>query len=110
MAGLTRESILAAKDLSLVEVETPEWVGSVWVRGLTAHERTELEKSRSDVGDQRLALVVLCSCDQEGKRLFTLEDVEALGEKNWEPVQRIFEKALELNGMGRQAVEKLKKG
>lgn len=110
MAGLTREAILAAEDLKLVEVKVPEWNGSVWIRGLTAHERTELETSRSEVDDRRLALMVLCSCDQEGKRLFSLADVEALGGKNWEPVQRIFEKALELNGMGKQAVEKLKKG
>ncbi len=111
MKELTREAILAAEDLSQVEVEVPEWGGSVWVRGLTAHERTKLERSGNEPEDEdrRLKLVTLCTCDREGKRLFNLEDIEALGEKNWEPVQRIFEKALELNGMGRQAVTKLKK-
>ncbi len=108
MAGLTREAILAAEDLGLTEVPVKEWGGSVWVRPLTALERTELEQRHEE--DMRVKLVVLCSCDEKGKRIFSSADVELLGSKSWTAVQRVFEAALDLNGMGKRAAANLKKG
>jgi hypothetical protein len=47
--------------------------------------------------------------DDQGKRIFTDEDIEALGNKNAAPLDRICDVARRLSGMGRAEKEKLAK-
>lgn len=94
---LSREEILAAKDIKTVEVEVPEWGGAVTVKPLTAAERDEFEASVADEegnverANFRAKLVARCLVDAEGQRLFTDGDIAALGGKNALPLNRVFD-------------------
>ena len=107
-----REQLLGADDLPVEAVEVPEWGVTVWVRSLMAHERDALEmeiaasKDRS-VENLRGRLCALCIVDEEGNRVFSLEDAEALGRKSARALDRVFEVALRLNGMSARDVDDL---
>lgn len=121
---LTRAEILAADDIPRELVEVPEWGGSVYVRGLTAMERSEfenlmlgLENRRIKVGKSddmtiqmdmrvlRVRLSALCMVDEKGNRLFGDDEVEALGRKSADALNRIFVVAQRLSGMTSDDVE-----
>lgn len=106
---LGRDAILAAPDLTTHRVEVPEWGGAVYVRGLTAAERDAFEASIVQVGADgskqvatgniRARLVVLGCCDEAGERLFTDEDVAALGAKSAGALERLFDTIRHLSAM-----------
>jgi len=105
--ALTRQEILSADDITLKEVEVPEWGGSVFIRPMTGSERDRYESDilgedgKSDVRNKSLRekLAVLSVCDESGATLFTEEDIQALSEKNSAPLDRIFDAAQKLNGI-----------
>lgn len=113
---LSREAILAASDLTTIEVEVPEWNGIVLVRALTGRERDEFEASilerrgkrmEPNVANIRAKLVVKCCVGEDGQRLFTDQDANALGEHSAAAVNRIYEAASKLSGLTDEDVEDL---
>jgi hypothetical protein len=122
---LTRDAILEAKDRETVEVDCPEWGGSVLVRGMTGRERDAFEISLQEestltvqrggrpprqsrnLSNIRAKIVSKCCVDDDGQRLFTDADVNALGEKSGAPVDRIFAVASRLSGLGEQDMEQM---
>lgn len=120
MALLTKEAILAADDRKTEEVPVPEWGGSVMIRTLSGRERDEFESSTIKVrggkreenfANFRARLVSLCMVDETGQRLFkTRAEIDMLGNKSVAALQRVFNKAQELNGMSEQDVEELTEG
>jgi hypothetical protein len=119
MALLNKDLILAADDLQTVDVDVPEWGGSVRLRTLTGGERDKFE---SDMIDQRgksnkmnlvnlrARLVALCAIDEGGKRMFGDNEVTKLGAKSAAVLDRLFQAAQELNGMTQKDVEELTEG
>jgi hypothetical protein len=115
MALLNKHDIMTVDDLKTEEVPVPEWGGSVLVRTLTARERDEFEGSTVDkktgkpnLENFRAKLVSLCMVDENGKRLFeSRADVAMLGNKSVAALQRVFNKAQELNGFSEEDVEEL---
>lgn len=118
---LTKEQIIAANDRPTEEVEVPEWGGSVLVRGISASQRTKYEqalfkgfdadgKPIIDMNgvDQRLSLCALCIVDDSGAPLFSKEEVAVLGDKSGVALQRIFEVAQRLSGLGAGVAEATK--
>ena len=117
--GSLRDRILAASDLQSEQVDTPEWepfgVPHVWVRGLTAAERDKYEqgmverapdggvRTRSKIKNLRASFVAMVLVNEQGEREFTDEDVDALGEKNANVIDRLWDKGRELSGMVREA-------
>lgn len=103
---LDKLAILAATDFQKELVEVPEWGGSVYVRSLMGTERDTFENviAREGVDEAadnfRARLSALCMCDEVGKRLFDDADAEALGKKSAKALSRVFDVAMELNGMG----------
>lgn len=118
MALLSKQDILAANDLKTEEVHVPEWGGSVLVRTLSGRERDEFEQSTVDhkngkpnLENFRAKLVAMCVVDENGQRLFqTKAEVAMLGNKSVAALQRIFNKAQELNGFSEKDVEELTEG
>src|SRR5258707_6606445 len=121
---LSRDAVLEGKGRDVVEVECPEWGWSVLVRGMTGKERDQFEVSLGgspgamqvqrgraggeparDLVNLRAKVVVRCVVDEDGNRLFTDADVVALGEKSGAPVDRIFNVAARLSGMGGEDAE-----
>lgn len=114
---LTREKILGAPDLVTERVPIHEWNGAVNVRSLTAAARDAFEAScftgqggerRTNLLNLRARLVALSVVDDEGHRLFSEQDVAALGEKNAAAVERLFVVAQRLSGLGQGDLEALK--
>ena len=99
---LTRDQILKIDDIKTEEVNIPEWGDSVKVRGLTGTERDAWEESileqkgkntKVKLKNARAKLVSLSVVDEEGNRIFSDGDVEALGKKSAAALDRIYEVA-----------------
>lgn len=115
---LNREAILAAEDLPRELVEVPEWGGAVYVRALTGAERDQFEASiveqrgrdvRMNMRNIRAKLVALTVVDEDGQRIFTDDDVAALGGKSAAALDRLFAVAQRLSGLSKEDVEELAK-
>jgi len=87
---LTKEQILATSP-KLKEVEVPEWGGSVFIRPVTLEEQGKLadlgakhEKSSAALRIKHCTLSLLqwTVCDEDGKALFTGEDLAGLMNKS----------------------------
>jgi len=116
MALLSRDAILAADDREYEVVPCPEWGGEVRLRSLTGAERDAYEQSlvqtrgksrEMNLRNARAKLVALCAVDENGKRLFTDADVNALGKKNAKPLDRLFDVARRLSGLSEDDVDRL---
>ena len=110
---LTKAEILATPDLPSEEVSVPEWGGSVYVKAMTGTERDCFEQSMIDAKkadaklNVRAQLAVRVVCDQQNVRLFTDEDAEALGNKSGKALDRVFDVAQRLCGIGNAEVKAL---
>jgi hypothetical protein len=109
---LTRDQILAADDLPMEEVEVPEWGGSVFVRGMQGNERDRFEMgmylTKDDLEEKavvRARVVAWCALDDKRRQLFTTADVEWLGRKSGRALDRIFDVAKRLSGIGEKATK-----
>src|SRR5258708_5682280 len=89
MALLSRDQILNADDRKTVEVEVPEWGGSVLLRSMTGRERDAFEaslqetrgnKTKQNVVNFRARLVALCIVNQQGELVFNSADIKMLGD------------------------------
>jgi hypothetical protein len=110
--SLNRDSILTAPvKLKRVEVQVPEWGGSVYVRELLADERDilELEWERTKRKNFRARMVLACACDENGVDLFKMEDLLAVSKKESTAVGRICEEAFRLNRFTKEEVDQLEK-
>jgi len=112
--ALSRDQILSAGDVTIEEVQVPEWGGSVFVRSLNGRARDRFESSRFKLkGDKvemihdntRAVLLSLSLCDEAGTLLFSEADVAALGEKNAAAMDRCFDVAQRLSGLRNKDVE-----
>ncbi len=116
---LTKDEIFKQDDLKVEEVYTPEWQNSfVYIKALPGVLRDELEESmfigegldrKQTMKNLRAKLVCLSLVDgPEGKkRLCSLADAPAMGEKNSKALDRIFDAAQKLNGMRSQDLEEM---
>jgi len=111
---LSKDDILKAADTQTEEVDVPEWGGTVLVRGLTGTERDEYEASlmvrRGDqmvmnTANGRAKLIAKCVVDDDGRRLFTDQDANALGEKSGKALDRLFDVASRLSGLREEDVK-----
>lgn len=112
MGMLTREQMSGVNDRPIVEVEVPEWGGSVGMRSVTVSQRGEIESDLRafsakapgalDVRRIHMKLVALSVCDAEGAPLF--DSVERVNEHNPDVIARLFNAALEANGFHAAAV------
>lgn len=108
---LSKDDILKADDLPVEDVDVPEWGGVVRVRGLTGKERDRFEfkmaAARKDPASAQVRAEVVgrCIVDENGDRLFTDRELDRLGDKSGEALDRVFEKVRELSGMSDDAIE-----
>lgn len=113
---LGREAILGASDIVSEDVAVPEWGGTVRVKGLTAAQRDAFEQSSLtgkgknqslNFANLRSRLLVLTVVDESGEQLFIHGDVVELGKKSAAAVDRVFEVASRLSGIGDDDIEEL---
>ena len=107
---LNRESILKAEDLKTVDVDVPEWGGSVRIATMTGRGRQEYFQAIAAKGDESrkdlyATRIVSCAVDDAGAPLFKISDIPELTKKSSVPLNRLFEAAAELNGLTQKAVD-----
>jgi hypothetical protein len=110
---LGKEEIINKDDLLTEEVPVEEWGGSILLRTMTATERDAYEASvfkgqgKSDFNNLRSKLLSKCIVDEKGKRLFKDSEIDALGAKSANVIDRLYDKALDMNGMKAKNAEEL---
>lgn len=128
MGLLSKDAILAANDARFEDVPVPEWGGSVRIKSMTAQERDAweissmpdmsgmdprdkdlLNKMKDRLDNVRARLVAFTAVDEAGSLMFSEEDVVALGKKSAAAIQRCYDVAQRLNGLGEKQVEALAK-
>jgi hypothetical protein len=114
MSLLSRDAILAVRDLVTERVEVPEWGGAVLVQAMTGEERDAFEASlyrlRSTNGimpNLRARFVAAVVIDEAGARIFTEADIVALGKKSAAALERIFAVGQRLSHLGEADVKAL---
>lgn len=114
MPALTKDQILAADDLGLLEVEVPEWGGSVFIRVMSVGERDSYEndwmvnKSKG-VDNFRSKFLQRVLCDEKGELLFTPAELPTLAKKSASVMGRLWEAAMAHNKLTDADVEELAK-
>ena len=114
---LSRDEILEAPDLPLIEVDVPEWGKgvAVYVRALSGTERDRFEvevlgaTGKDRLANARAKLVSIGLVDEDGNRVFNESDVEALGKKNGKVLDRLFEVIKKESALGNEEIEELVK-
>ena len=115
MALLTRDAILTANDKPTRDVPVPEWGGTVRVRSISAAERDEFEEQtlaarregRVLPRNVRARMMAACIVGEDGQRLFSEDDIEALGDKSVAATDRVYAAVSELNALSEKDVEEL---
>lgn len=104
---LTRDQILGAS-LAWEDISVPEFGGEVRVMELTLGERFQflaIAARESDQAKIQATLVALAAADEDGKKLFTLDDVPMLAKASGAGIARLFTAAQRLAGLTRPPEE-----
>ena len=114
MTALTKDQILAADDLDLLEIEVPEWGGSVFCRVMSvgerdAYEREWIGKKETGVENFRTKFLQKVLCAKDGTLLFTSEEVSGLAKKSARVMAKLWDKAMKHNHLMADDVEELAK-
>lgn len=116
--SLSKDEILSASDIKIEKVAVPEWGGEVYVKGMTGAERDKFEASilelrgntqKLNMVNVRAKLACYTICDESGERLFKEEEIAELAKKSAQALQRIFDVAQKLSGIGAEDVDSLLK-
>lgn len=103
---LKREDVLTSHDVKTKDVEVAEWGGSVRVRQMTLAERGEFARRGADgVATTGAWLLATLCVDENGKRMFTDDDVEGLMRRNHRAIDRVVDAILEVNGLDQKKVD-----
>ena len=114
MSVLTKADILGKCDRQPVEVEVPEWGGTVLVAIMSGEARDAFEaemvasRERGEMTKNlRARYVARCVVDADGNRLFDESDIPALGSKSGAALDRVYEAALHANKVTAQDIDEL---
>ena len=113
---LKRDDIKNLNDLKMEELFVDEWNDTVYVRELDGEERNNYEafliemanspKKVHKMDEARARLVSLSVCDENGKRLFTEDDIPWLKRKNAKALMRIYGKAQKLSVISQAEIDR----
>ena len=121
---LNKNEILSADDRQTLDIEIPEWGGTVRITVMSGTSRDAYEASlvkmqddgsgngrtaERDLTNLRSKLVAACMIDEQGKQLFSVAEVEQLGSKNGAVLNRIYEEANNLNATTEDKIEEVAK-
>lgn len=110
---LTREQILGFTNLHKELVDVKEWGDKVYVKTMSGAEReafeSEFEKSKQAKKNVLPTLLVYTVCDENGKLLFTLDDLNAINQLSINSLLKVHAAALSVNQITKEDVEILEK-
>ena len=99
---LSKHAILANRDTRLLEVEVPEWGGTLFARTLSVADAVEFEEKKSSIPEGKIIALYLCYtlADEAGVPLFLTDEVDELCKKDADVMLRLFHLCLNHNKMG----------
>lgn len=114
----SKDDINKANDKVYEIVPVPEWGNkSVRLASLTGTQRDDFEAKsmiqkkdgsrQTNLTNFRARLLALCMVDGSGGRVYSDVDVPLLGQKNASVLERLFDKAREMNGMSDDDVKEM---
>jgi hypothetical protein len=114
--GDLRDAILASDDLAREPVDVPWEMGGekLYIRALRASERDEYVAKTMRTGDftwtsdLTASLLVKVIVNEDGERIFSDTDAEALGRKSASTLSKLFKVAMRLSGMDEEGAEAIK--
>ena len=118
MALLRKEDIEKIQDLDHVDIEVPEWGGTVRIREMTGSERDLYEADIYKIVNGkpeiirenfRAKLVARTLVGESGNRLFTDKEIVLLGKKNARALNHVYEIAQSLNGLSVEEADDIEK-
>lgn len=115
---LSKDQILGGDRKKTVDVPIKEWGGDVRLQELSASDRDMWENesfvlnaegtgAKFNPKHARARLVVRCIVDDKGKRMFTDDEVAAIGSLSASTVQRLFNAARKLNAISNDDLKEL---
>ena len=117
MSLLTAADIASVQDFKYVDVDMPQWGGTVRLRNLTADALDEYNRSLfTPQGDKfvpnavrrRLKLVSQCFCDERGD-VDAKANIEALSKRDGTDIDTLYEAAAALNKLTQASREEIAK-
>ena len=116
---ITGADILEIEDRKLESVIVPEWNDAqVFIRTMGAYERAKYEAKLIENKDApmeekmvqiKVILVVLCCCDEQGNRLFSDDQFDAVANKSADAIDRLYDVINRVNLVTQSEVEEEKK-
>lgn len=114
--ALTKEQFFSEHEKTRPDVHEVDLPGGkkVWVRSISAREKTLYEQACNDkkkggMASMRERLVILCACDENGNPLFQQADMARVGNLPVTTLEPIFDKAYEINGFKSKLIEEIRK-
>lgn len=107
-----REQILSKREQRREAVTIDGWDFPVYVKVMSGTERDQWEwqwdELRKGEGKKhwRASLLVFCLVDEEGKAIFTVADMEAVGQLPSTDLERLHDVAFRLNKLGKREQER----
>ena len=115
MSILSKDAILSKEDVKTKQIHIPEWEGDVIISTMSGYARDRFEASvigkngGANTINIRAKLVASTLVDEQGKLIFSEDDILKLGKKSSTALDRIFEEAQKLNNIGEQEIDELAK-
>src|SRR5206468_2572726 len=97
---LTAAEILAKNDVSFIEMDVPQWGGTIRFRSLTGDEAIEFGELLRDEATKEngiIRLFTISVVDDQGDRIFTEGDIRKLRKKSWAVFLKAQTRLLEFN-------------
>ena len=106
---LSASEILAAQDIETVDVDVPEWGGTVRLRAMSGEEAAKFVDSLGGkTSTSAVKVVMLCAINEKGDPLFSEEQLELLKKKSLRAILRLQKEVLRINGMSEEAAAETK--
>ena len=117
MSVLTKEEILKNRPAITAEVSCPTMGGIIRLRAMSASTKDLFEQrfanlTGTDVGvteNIRACFLVHSIVDDNNELVFTMDDLEALGNQDAKDIDELFKKASEMSGLNDDDEKELKK-
>jgi hypothetical protein len=110
--GLTREEILAKRSVRPRVAVEVDGLGTVYVAKFSAKDRDRFEEiitggipGKVNLKNVRAQVATLLIVDEEGKRLFSDADADALGELDTDTIQAVVDAGFKINGIKNDELE-----
>lgn len=106
---LTAEDVLGASDITTVDVDVPEWGGTVRLRAMSGEEGVRfMDMMQKDRSNSALKVVLLTAVKEDGSPLFTADQLDQLQKKSLKALMKLQSEAVKLNGLVPEEVGKIK--